>query len=140
MAGHFYSYSFSLNPDWSLKYPLQPEILAYFKNVADKYAIEKHTRFQSAVSAARWDESTATWLVSVKNLKTSETYDRRCKILVSAIGLMTLPNPCDISGAPSFQGRIFHTAEWDHTFDWKDKEIVVIGSCSPRSRIHQLAS
>ncbi|KAI3333759.1 putative monooxygenase [Ustulina deusta] len=131
VAGHFYSYSFSLNPDWSLKYPLQPEILAYFKNVADKYAIEKHTRFQSAVSAARWDESTATWLVSVKNLKTSETYDRRCKILVSAIGLMTLPNPCDISGASSFQGRIFHTAEWDHTFDWKDKEIVVIGNgCS----------
>ncbi|TGJ80712.1 hypothetical protein E0Z10_g8050 [Xylaria hypoxylon] len=136
VVAHFYQYSFSLNPDWSLKYPLQPEILEYFQNVADKYAIEKHTRFGSIVTSAHWEASSGTWLVSVKNLKTLETYDRRCKILISAVGLLSQPTPCEIPGESSFQGRIFHTAEWDHSFDYKDKEIVVIGNgCSATQAI-----
>ncbi|KAI1758006.1 putative monooxygenase [Xylaria castorea] len=131
VTAHHYQYSFCLNPNWSLKYPLQPEIHEYYQNVADKYDIEKHTRFESVVTSATWDESSGTWLVFVKNLKTSETYRRRCKILISAIGLLSQPNECDIPGASSFQGRIFHTAEWDHSFNWKDKDMVVVGNgCS----------
>ncbi|KAJ8121863.1 hypothetical protein ONZ43_g1794 [Nemania bipapillata] len=131
IEAHFYSYSFCLNPDWSRKYPLQPEILAYYDNVADRYDIKKHVRFRCIVTSAKWEEPSGTWLVSVKNLDTSETYDRRCKILVSAVGILSEPNECDIFGASSFQGPIFHTAEWDHSFDWKGKEIVVIGNgCS----------
>ncbi|KAF2965468.1 hypothetical protein GQX73_g8072 [Xylaria multiplex] len=74
-----------------------------------------------------------TWLANSYpgNLKTAETYDRRYKILVSAVGILSQPNPCDIPGVSSFQGRIFHTADWDHSFDWKNKEIVVVGNgCS----------
>jgi cation diffusion facilitator CzcD-associated flavoprotein CzcO len=127
VVAHYYSYSFCLNPNWSYKYPLQPEILDYFKNVASKYNIEKHTIFHSIVASAHWEESSATWLVTIKNLKTSETYNRRCKILVSAVGVLSLPNECDIRGASSFQGPMFHTARWDHSLDWKDKELVVIG-------------
>ncbi|RYC60771.1 hypothetical protein CHU98_g5449 [Xylaria longipes] len=131
VAAHYYQYSFCLNPNWTRKYPLQPEILEYYKNVADKYDIEKHIRYESIVTSAYWDESSATWLVSVKNLKTSETYEHRCKILISAVGLLSQPNECDIPGVSSFQGRIFHTAEWDHSFNWKGKDMVVIGNgCS----------
>lgn len=128
IEAHFYSYSFCLNPNWSQKFPLQPEILEYFENVAEEYDIGQHTRFQSIVTSANWEESSGTWLVSIKNLKTSETYSRRCKVLVSAVGILSQPNECDIPGKSSFQGRIFHTAEWDHSFDWKGKELVVVGS------------
>ncbi|KAI1128371.1 putative monooxygenase [Nemania abortiva] len=131
IEAHFYSYSFCMNPDWSRKYPLQPEILAYYENVADKYDVRKHMRFNSVVTSANWDEESGTWLVSIKDLQTLDTYDRRCKILVSAVGLLSKPKGCDIPGASSFQGPIFHTAEWDHSFDWKGKELVVIGNgCS----------
>lgn len=127
MAAHYYSYSFCLNPDWTRKYPLQPEILDYLKRVAAKYDIEKHARFHSIVNSAHWDESSRTWLVTVTDLKASKTYNRRCKILVSAVGILSLPNGCDIDGASSFKGPLFHTAQWDHSFDWKDKDLVVIG-------------
>ncbi|KAJ8126193.1 hypothetical protein O1611_g7445 [Lasiodiplodia mahajangana] len=92
---------------------------------------QKHARFRSIVTSANWDEESGTWLVSVKDLETSETYDRRCKILVSAVGALSKPKGCDIPGASSFHGPMFHTAEWDHSFDWKGKELVVIGNgCS----------
>ncbi|KAK5997662.1 FAD-binding monooxygenase ktnD [Cladobotryum mycophilum] len=135
VVAHFYSYSFCLNPNWSRKYPLQPEILAYYKSVAAKYDIEKHARFNTIVEAAHWEESSGTWLVYVKDLKTLEKYQRRCKILVSAVGVLSVPNECDIKGASSFQGRLFHTARWDHSFDWKDKEIVIIGNGCSASQV-----
>ncbi|KAK5625956.1 hypothetical protein RRF57_001672 [Xylaria bambusicola] len=135
VVGHYYQYSFALNPNWSVKYPLQPEILQYYEDVADKYAIKKHIKFQSTVTSARWDKSSATWLVSIKNLETSDTYNCRCKIFVSAVGFLSVPNPSGIPGAASFQGPIFHTAEWDHSFDYKGKEVIVIGPCSLRSRV-----
>ncbi|KAI0553197.1 putative monooxygenase [Xylaria curta] len=131
ITAHHYQYSFELNPNWTRKYPLQDEILDYYQRVADKYDIEKHTRFESVVISAAWDASSGTWVVIVKDLKTKETYQRRCKILVSAIGLLSQPNGCDFPGAESYEGRIFHTADWDHSFNWKGKEMVVIGNgCS----------
>ncbi|KAI1176173.1 putative monooxygenase [Nemania sp. FL0916] len=140
VVAHYYSYSFALNPNWSRKYPLQPEILEYFNNVAAKYKIHEHARFNTIVESARWESSTGTWLVNIKNLKTSKTYRRRCKILVSAVGILSKPNGCDIQGASSFQGDIFHTAEWDHSFDWKEKELVVIGNgCSASQAVPVLS-
>ena len=130
VASHYYSYSFEPNPNWSSKYPLQPEILAYLKDVARKYEIEKHIRFHSTVTSAHWEKSSATWLVTIKDLKASQTIQRRCKVLVSAVGVLSVPKECNIPGASDFKGRLFHTAHWDHSFNWKDKEVVVIGWCN----------
>ncbi|KAI1825698.1 putative monooxygenase [Xylaria intraflava] len=140
IVAHFYAYSFYPNPNWSRKYPLQPEILDYINDIAAKYDVEKHVKFNTEVGAAHWEASSGTWLVTIKNLKTSETYQRRCKILISATGLLSVPNRCDIRGASSFQGRLFHTAEWDHSFDWKGKELVVIGNgCSATQAVPVLS-
>ncbi|KAL9084931.1 MAG: hypothetical protein Q9159_004975 [Coniocarpon cinnabarinum] len=131
VASHYYSYSFEPNPNWSSKYPLQPEILAYLKGVASKYDIEKHIRFRSIVTSAHWEEASATWLVAVKDLETTQMTHRRCKALVSAVGVLSVPKECDVPGASAFQGRLFHTARWDHSFDWTNKEVVVLGNgCS----------
>lgn len=127
MASHFFSYSFALKPDWSQKFALQPEIYEYFQEVATQYDIKKHVSFQNVVDSARWEESSGTWMVMVRDLTTSEVTQYRCKILVSAVGALSVPKKCDIPGAASFQGPMFHTAEWDHTFDWQNKDLVVIG-------------
>ncbi|KAI0508443.1 putative monooxygenase [Xylaria bambusicola] len=140
VVAHYYSYSFELNPNWSRKYPLQPEILAYFEKVAAKYDIGKHTRFRSVVQSARWESASGTWLVSIKDLATLETYNRRCKILVTAVGVLSVPNDCQIPGASKFKGPLFHTARWDHSFNWTDKELVVIGNgCSASQAVPVLS-
>lgn len=140
VVAHYYSYSFCLNPSWSRKYPLQPEILAYFENVAAQYDIGKHTKFHSIVKSAHWEGSSGTWLVCIQDLATQETYNRRCKILVSAVGVLSVPNECQIPGASTFKGPLFHTARWDHSFEWKDKELVVIGNgCSASQAVPVLS-
>lgn len=135
VVAHYYSYSFCMNPNWSRMYPLQPEILAYFENLAAKYGIEKHIQFETKVESAYWQEDSGTWLVNLKNLKTSETYQRRCKILISAVGILSEPNECDIKGYESFQGALFHSTQWDHSFDYQGKQVIVIGNGCSASQI-----
>lgn len=131
VASHFYSYSFALKPDWSRKYSMREEIQGYFRSVAEQYDIIRHIRFQTVVEEAVYHSDTATWSVVVKNLKTKESQTLRSKIVVTAVGSLSVPNPCEIEGVNDFGGRLFHSAKWDHGLDWKDKEVVVIGETDP---------
>lgn len=120
-----------MNPDWSQKFALQPEIRTYFERVAAKYDIPSHVRFGHEVTSASWDETAGIWVVEIRDLSTSKVYLRRAKILVSAVGALSIPKKCELPGAESYQGRLFHTAQWDHSFHWKGKNVVVIGNgCS----------
>ncbi|KAF1841845.1 cyclohexanone 1,2-monooxygenase [Cucurbitaria berberidis CBS 394.84] len=131
VASHFYSYSFALNPDWSRKYSMRPEIQAYFRSVAEQYRIVEHVRFHSIVEKAEWDDVAKVWAVTVVNLETKERTIRRAKILVSGVGSLSVPKTCDLPGTSTFTGKMFHSAQWDHSFDWKDKDVVVLGNgCS----------
>lgn len=106
---------------------MQSEIHEYFKSVANQYSILPHVRFQTVVESAYWDSTTGTWLVTILDLNTKKAVQRRCKILISAVGALSIPKSCNLPGSSNFTGRIFHTAEWDHSFDWKDKAVVIIG-------------
>ncbi|KAI8937760.1 hypothetical protein NX059_005460 [Plenodomus lindquistii] len=131
VASHFYSYSFALNPNWSRKYSMRPEIQAYFRGVAEQYSIVDHVQFNSIVEKAEWDDVDNVWKVSVLNLKTKEQKIRRAKILISGVGSLSVPKTCDLPGVETYQGKMFHSAQWDHSFDWKDKDVVVLGNgCS----------
>ena len=109
-----------------------PEIQAYFRSVAEKYEIVSHTRFQSMVQDATWDADSDTWVVTIKDQQTCEVYERRSKVLVSAVGGLSNPKECETPGAEKFQGHLFHSAKWDHSFDWKDKDVVVLGRVPER--------
>ncbi len=107
---------------------MQPEIQAYFDAVAEQYSVIPHISFSSMVQTAEWDAATGTWLVIIRNQKTKDVARRRCKVLVSAVGALSVPKKCDIPDAKKFRGKMFHTAQWDQSFDYIDKEVVVLGN------------
>lgn len=128
VASHLYSYSFALNPDWSRKYALRPEIMEYFSSVAESHGVTKHITHSSTVQTATFDETSGTWIVTVLDQKRNSVHQRRAKVLISAVGALSVPKECDIQGAENFKGKLFHSAQWDHSFDWADKDVVVIGT------------
>ncbi|EMD65540.1 hypothetical protein GGP41_010421 [Bipolaris sorokiniana] len=141
VASHFYSYSFALNPDWSRKYSHQREIQAYFQDVAEQYRVLEHIRFHSTVEKAAWNEKDKMWEVEVLDWKTKGKTVRRAKILVSGVGALSVPKECDIPGAEVYKGRLFHSAKWDHGFDWGGKDVVVLGNgCSATQFVPILAN
>ncbi|KAM0480179.1 hypothetical protein ACHAPX_004004 [Trichoderma viride] len=141
VPSHFFSFSFALNPNWTQKFALQSEIHEYFSDVAAQYEIQQHVQFSSLVEKASWDEVSGTWSVTVRDIRSSKVAEHHCKILISAVGTLSVPRKCSIPGASSFEGRMFHTAQWDHTFNWKDKEVIVVGNgCSATQAIPEMCS
>jgi cation diffusion facilitator CzcD-associated flavoprotein CzcO len=120
---------------------MQPEIQAYFRGVAEQYRIVENIRFHTMVEKAAWDDNSKIWTVTLKDLNTKTSTVRRCKILVSAVGALSVPKKCTIPGAESFKGPMFHSAQWDHDFNWEDKEVVVLGNgCSATQFLPIMAS
>ena len=56
-----YSYFFEPNPNWSRLFAPGPEIKQYADDVADKYDVRRHMRFNVTVESARWDEDAQLW-------------------------------------------------------------------------------
>ena len=106
---------------------MRPEIQAYFRSVAEQYRVVEHVRFHSIVEKAEWNDGEKVWIVTVLDLKSKQQTVRRAKVLISGVGSLSVPKTCDLPGADTYKGKMFHSAQWDHSFNWKDKDVVVLG-------------
>jgi cation diffusion facilitator CzcD-associated flavoprotein CzcO len=103
----------------------------YFKQVAIDYGIDKKTRLNTEFLSAEWRETTNRWHYSAKDLKTGNVFRGSCKILVAAIGALTLPKVVSIPGKDEFEGKIMHTGAWVEGTDLTGLNVVVLGNgCS----------
>ena len=101
--------------------------------MAAKYDIRPHVRFHAAVKTADYEPETATWRVVIEDQKSKRQVTKRCRILVSAVGGLSIPRKCDIPGVENFGGSVFHSAEWDHSFDYSGKNVVCVGKLTKTS-------
>jgi cation diffusion facilitator CzcD-associated flavoprotein CzcO len=123
VPSHLYSFSFAPNPDWSRSFSPQNEILAYLEGCADRFGVRSKVQLSAAVTRADYDEEKALWRVEVNGAEVLTA-----RILVLAKGLLSRPNLPDLPGLPSFAGRTFHSAAWDHDFDLRGKRVAVVGT------------
>jgi len=66
-ASHFYTYSFASNPDWGHYFATQEEISRYVKDCVKRFGLDKRTRLNTAVRAARYDDKTKQWAVDIRD-------------------------------------------------------------------------
>lgn len=118
-----YSYSFEPNPNWSRLFSTGVEIKQYADDVADKYDVRRHIRFNTSVEGARWDEEANRWRITVNGGETlSACY------LITATGFLSQPKLPDIPGIENFSGKIVHTADWDDDYDATGRRVAIIGT------------
>lgn len=127
VPGHSYSYSFEPNHDWSCHYPLADEIRAYFNRCAQDYDVKRRIRFNTEVEAARFDDASGTWEVTVVDGE-GKRDTLIARAVISAVGQLNRPKLPDIPGRDSFKGDLFHSAAWPEGLDLTGKRVAVIGS------------
>ena len=119
----FYSYSFEPNLDWTHRFSPGPEIREYLERVAQKYDLVKQISFGETVTSARYEDGGWT-------IETSGGGRVRADVLIDATGPLHIKNIPQIPGLESFEGTMFHSAEWDHDVDLTGKRIGVVGNGS----------
>ena len=110
---HSYQYSFQPNPNWSSLYAPAAEIQSYLQDVAQKYSADRFIKLRHEVRECRWDDKTAKWNITVKNLETREMIHDQADVLISAKGALNTPSWPEINGFNTFKGEVMHSATWN---------------------------
>jgi cation diffusion facilitator CzcD-associated flavoprotein CzcO len=122
IPSHLYSFSFAPNPGWTRTYSLQPEIWEYLRRVCSEQDIDPHIRFHHAVGAARWDEDERLWRIE------TNAGELTAEMLIAGPGPLAEPKLPEIEGIDTFEGTIFHSAQWNHEHSLLGKRVAVIGT------------
>ncbi|KAL8781921.1 MAG: hypothetical protein Q9194_000114 [Teloschistes cf. exilis] len=160
----FYSFSFSPNLKWTSLHPGGAEIYQYFNETCEKYQIVDKIQLNTDVSELRWLEDEKLWEATLTHLvpgmgdmskqdRNQRIADKgrqsvylrqeivRARIVCSCAGGLVEPNPwpSSIPGRDTFEGPVFHSARWKHEVDFKDKNVIVIGTgCSAAQFVPRL--
>jgi 4-hydroxyacetophenone monooxygenase len=124
---HFYSLSFEPNHDWPDHFSKRDELWSYMERLADKYDLRRDIRFETEVTAARYDDARAVWIVTTRDASgREETGDANA--VITAVGQLNRPSIPPIPGIDEFLGPKFHTSRWDHSVDLSFANVAMIGT------------
>jgi cation diffusion facilitator CzcD-associated flavoprotein CzcO len=103
-------------------------ILAYVRETAREYDVERHIRYDHRVVRASWDTAAAEWTVEAEHA--GETVTVRAGFLWSCRGYYDHEHghEPEFPGAEEFAGPIVHPQHWPAGLEWAGKNVVVIGS------------
>jgi cation diffusion facilitator CzcD-associated flavoprotein CzcO len=122
VPSHVYSYSFELNKHWERGFAPGTEIQDYIRHCAQKYGVTPHIRYGHEVLGATWDADSRRW-----RLETAAG-PFTARFVISGAGALSDPSTPDLPGLDSFEGRMFHSAHWEHDHDLSGERVAVIGT------------
>ncbi|KIX05693.1 uncharacterized protein Z518_03665 [Rhinocladiella mackenziei CBS 650.93] len=130
IPAHSYQLSFESEVKWSKFYAGAPEILEYWRKVADKYDVKKYMKFNHRCIEARWNQETSKWHVKFRKLDSDEIVEDIGDVFMTGIGVLNEWKWPDIKGLHDFKGKLLHSADWDSNYDVTGKNVAVIGAGS----------
>ena len=123
VPSHLYSLSYAQRRDWSRLCSPQDEILRYLHEVAREHGVDRLVTPDTEVTACRWEDARAVWIV-----ETAGGATREADALVLATGQLHRPAFPPLPGRERFTGHAFHSAQWDHDYDLRGKRVAIIGT------------
>lgn len=138
--------------------------MQYYHEVCEKFKITDKFELNTDVEECRWLEDEQLWEVKLRRMASgmgdlsakdrmkvvqekgeqavySETEIVKAKVVISCVGGLVEPRgwPDEIKGIENFKGTMFHSARWDETVDFTDKNVVVVGTgCSSAQLVPRL--
>jgi cation diffusion facilitator CzcD-associated flavoprotein CzcO len=124
--GYLFSHELFDEWRWTEHFATQPETERYLNHVVDRFDLRRHMRFGARVTAADFDEVSATWLVRL-----SDGERVRARFLVAATGVLSVPYTPDVPGVDRFRGEAHHTGRWPAgPVDLAGRRVAVVGTSS----------
>jgi cation diffusion facilitator CzcD-associated flavoprotein CzcO len=107
-----------------------PSILAYVRETAEVYGIDRKIRYGHRVVSARWSSEEARWTVEATQTETGEAVVITCSFLFVCAGYYDYDEGYtpDIPGRDRFRGRVVHPQRWTPDIAYEDQRVIVIGS------------
>jgi len=109
-------------------FPPRSVIFDYIDGRAKKSDVRKWIRFRTPVRRVTYDEDKGMFSVAAHDLVNDTEYTEEFDFVVVAIGHFSTPNVPYFSGIETFSGRLLHSHDLRNLLEFKDKDVLVIGS------------
>lgn len=135
VPAHNYTYSFEPKADFEGVLASFDEIRDYLETFAGKHDLLRHIRTSHQVLETSWDQLKGQWTVSCTDLRSGETVQDWCHLLVHATGYLNKPKWPDAPGIEMFRGPKIHSAQWDDNVSLEGKNVLLVGSGGSSAQI-----
>ncbi len=100
----------------------------YIKGRVEKAGVREHIRFNTAVRNISYDEASTLFTITVHDHNTDTLYSETFDYVVTASGHFSTPKVPYFEGFETFGGRILHAHDFRDALEFKDKDILLVGS------------
>ncbi len=109
-------------------YPPRAVLWDYIKGRVEKAGVRKYIRFNTPVREVTYSDDTGKFTVTAHDLKHDHVNSEEFDYVVVANGHFSTPNVPYFEGFESFNGRILHAHDFRDAMEFKDKDILIIGT------------
>ncbi|MHC8318972.1 flavin-containing monooxygenase [Pseudomonas sp. LB3P31] len=124
-------YSLSFAPfRWTQMFAGQAELQRYTQYVVEHFGLRDKVELQTSVERIEWDDENQRWAVHTAGKGTFHA-----QFLINATGPLSQPVVPRFEGQERFKGKTFHTNHWDHTYDYRNKRVAIVGSGASAAQV-----
>ena len=109
-------------------YPPRAVMFDYIEGRVKKAGVRDWIRFCTAVRHITYDEASALFTVTVKDLVKNTTYSETFDYVVVASGHFSTPNVPSFPGFNTFNGRVLHAHDFRDAREFAGKDLLLIGT------------
>ncbi len=109
-------------------YPPRSVLFDYIEGRVKKADVRKWIRFRTPVRRVSYDEGSGMFTVTVHDLVNDNEYSEDFDHVVVASGHFSTPNVPHFEGFSTFNGRVLHAHDFRDALEFKDKDILIIGT------------
>ncbi|MFN8511077.1 MAG: NAD(P)/FAD-dependent oxidoreductase [Thermomicrobiales bacterium] len=125
-----YTFGYRFKPWTGTPIATAAEILAYLGEVIAENDLARHIRYHHTITDAAWSSADNRWTITATRTDTGEEVRFTAGFLWMCQGYYRHSEGYTPQwpGMDQFRGQIVHPQTWPENLDYRDKEIVVIGS------------
>lgn len=109
-------------------YPPRAVLFDYIEGRVKKAKVREQIVFNTVVRRVEFDDDLKQFEVSVKDLAQEREYTERFDYVIVSSGHFSTPNVPEFDGFDSFPGRILHAHDFRDAAEFKDKDLLIVGT------------
>ncbi|PIV78539.1 MAG: potassium transporter [Rhodobacteraceae bacterium CG17_big_fil_post_rev_8_21_14_2_50_63_15] len=109
-------------------YPPRAVLFDYIEGRVIKAGVRDWIRFNSVVRGVAYDDKSGLFSVTVHDHAKDRTYTEEFDHVIVASGHFSTPNVPFYEGFDTFNGRVLHAHDFRDAREFKDKDILILGS------------
>jgi trimethylamine monooxygenase len=109
-------------------YPPRAVLFDYIEGRMKKADVRDWIRFRTPVRHVTFDEGTKKFSVTAHDLVNDNEYTEEFDNVIVASGHFSTPNVPQFEGFESFNGRVLHAHDFRDALEFKDKDVLIIGT------------